>query len=207
MKNLTAYKLKPIAKKVSIFALTLLMIASCGSDNKTSSSNTNSTGTSPIGSGNPILIDPGTPQHATWSNLKGQITCPMGRAADMAFIANPNTGELTQGQVAGTSQSTYFGKSTHGDLMFIDRLTDSTGQTAYNIVLSYCVYQDSYAQYIGPNAGMTNFVAHGISLGPDKGCPSRNITTGNVQFISPNFDTYVPYNIHYQPITLGNECF
>jgi len=219
MKTFTYYKCKSIAKKIGVLGLTTLMIASCGSkDNKTSNANGNPLNV-PVNT-SPIFGDPnsgvGAQDLNTWTNLKNQTNCQQGRMQDLTFTVSSQgnyygggsvSGQLQQGQTNGSSQGTFYGRSGQGDLMFVSRVTTGSSQLSYNVVLSYCIYQDYIAQYIGPNAGMSNFQLQNMQLTQSSSCSSGNVTSAVVGFISPNYSQqqYVP--IQYGPVSNGQQCF
>ena len=223
MKTFTYYKCKSIAKKIGVLGLTALMIASCGSDNenKTDTSATGNPFNAPSGTSD-VFINPNTGVNSqdlsTWNNLKNQTNCPQGRMQDLTFTVSAQnnyyggysssvSGTMQQGQVSGTSQGSYYGRSGQGDLMFVSKVSTGSNQAAYNIVLSYCIYQDYIAQYIGPNAGMTNFVVQNMQLSQSTNCSAGSVTSAVVGFISPNYsqNQYVP--IQYAPVANSNQCF
>jgi hypothetical protein len=223
MKTFTYYKCKSVAKKIGVLGLTALMIASCGSDNdnKTNTA-TNGVTNVPVGT-SPIFGNPntgiGSQDLSTWNNLKNQTNCQQGRMEDLTFTVTGSqgyygggysssvSGTLQQGQATGTSQGSFYGKSGQGDLIFVSRVSTGSNQLSYNVVLSYCIYQDYVAQYIGPNAGMQNFIVQNMQLTQSNSCASGNVTSAVVGFISPNYSQqqYVP--IQYGPVSNGYQCY
>lgn len=207
MKAFNKLKLKSIGRKLSVLGMTAMLVASCGSDK-------NEAKPSPTAPGIPVGTSPvfGNGSNSNdinvWNNLKSQTNCAQGRMQDQTFqLQQANSGSaisgwLQSGSVSGTSQGSYYGKSANGDLVFVSKVVNGN-QLAYNVVLSFCQFNDGIAQYIGPNAGMSNFYVNQLYLNNSGSCATGAVSNGQVGFYSPQFGGYVPINV----ASAGINCY
>ncbi len=219
MKTFNSFKLKSIGRKLSVLGVTALLAASCGSDKNEAGpapvAPPNNTGVVNVPSGtSPIFGDTnaGGSSNAlnVWNQLKSQTNCAQGRMQDMTFQLQQNasgtsgavSGWLQSGSVSGSSQGSYYGKSVNGDLVFVSKVA-SGNQLAYNVVVSFCQFNDGIAEYIGPNSGMSNFYVNQLYLNNNGSCATGAVSNGQVGFYSPTFGSYVPINF----ASAGINCY
>lgn len=213
MKTFNSIKLKSIGRKLSVLGITALLAASCGSDkNKAGPASSVAPGV-PVGT-SPVFTNPTTGGTSNdlnvWNNLKSQTNCSQGRMQDMTFTLQQGTtgtsstisGWLQSGSVSGTSQGSYYGKSANGDLVFVSKVANGN-QLGFNVVVSFCQFNDGIAQYIGPNAGMSNFYVNQLYLNNIGSCATGAVSNGQVGFYSPAFGGYVPINV----ASAGINCY
>jgi|GEM_PF-609544 len=210
MKTLSKQQMKSVGRKIVLFSIAAVLATSCGSDDNKNETNSAVSGTN-VGNNSPIFGNPntggGSGNLQQWESLKSQTQCQQGRMTDQTFTVqgqnyggyygygyttgqnSPDVvnGQMASGSVSGTTQGVYYGKSCNGDLIFISKVTNGN-QVAYNIATSFCNYGDHYGQYIGDNAGMTNFSAMNVQLN------NGNVSSGIIQFASPAYGQYVPVN-------------
>lgn len=200
MKAFKSTKLKSIGRKLSVLGITALLAVSCGSDKNETSPSTAAVPGVPSGT-SPVFGSNGNDLNY-WNQLKSQINCDMnqGRMQDLTFSAQSN-GYLQQGATSGTNQGSYYGQTENGDLVYVSKVMNGN-QLAYNVVLSYCIYRDQTAEYIGPNAGMSNFVVQQISLNNNGTCGTGAVTNAWISFYSQRIG-----QVSLQYASAGQNCY
>lgn len=198
MKTFNAFKFRAMRRKLGLMLVASALMASCGSnsnDSKSSTSSTPVTTTTTTGTGT-IPYDPtyggSSNLGQEWSNLKSSMNCSQGRMADLSFTASSANGygpygPLQTGAVSGSSQGSYFGKNCNGDLILVNKVVTGSA-LAYNVVVSFCTFNDGYYEYIGPNAGMNNFtITSPLQLTNNNYNVVGQVMSGTIAFNSQNY--------------------
>lgn len=202
-------KLKTIGRNLGVLSVTALMLASCGSKDENKAAPAPSTNTSTnLG---PVFNNPGAQNDGNlWNSLKSQVSCSQGRMSDLSLrmnqvsnsYGNSVSGYLESGTVSGNSTGSYYGKSPNGDVIYVSKVTDGNS-LVYNVVISFCNYNDGQYNYIGDGAGMTNFFLQNVTLNNGSNCATGAVTDGYVGFYSPAAQSYVPIRF----VSAGINCY
>ena len=211
---------KSFIKKFVPIALTALMLVSCGKDteNQIVATETNPT-TNPDGyypqypnsqPTSPVIVESNSQYH--WDNLKSQNACPYGntRMQDLSYTLQAGahqaqiSGSLQAGNISGTLSQTFSGMNIGTkDLLFIAQVSNGS-QVAYNVVVSLCSWSTPYGQeFIGPNAGLTNFNLHYMTLSQSTNCPTGKILDGWLSFTSQTYGGSIP--TRFAPVS--SSCY
>ena len=206
MKPFSYFKWRSFLKKTLILGVASALVVGCGSDKKNEAEDTNNNnnvnGTSPIFNGNNNV---GQNAAQYWNQLKSQYQCSNGgRMEDMTFTLQGQgyggsiQGALQNGASGGSVSATYAGVNLGTrDLVFITQM--SGGQ--YNVVLSLCTWSGNFGygypqqgntEFIGPNAGMSNFRVDYMTLSNSYNCPAGKVLDGWVTFYSQTYGGEIP---------------
>ncbi len=206
MEALNKQKSRRIIKSIIALSMTALLFTSCGKDTENeivaNDSNSNTS---------PIFVGVGTGATDFWNNLKSQNACPQGssRMADKPFNMQGSangaqiSGSLQSGNTSGTVTQTYTGMNAGTkDLVFIAQVNNGN-QISYNVVVSLCRWNNGYVEYIGDNAGLSNFGIQYMSLSNSTNCPTGEIMDGWLTFSSQTYGSSIPTRIS----TVSSSCY
>lgn len=195
--------LMPFTRKVAVIGLTSLLLIACGSDNKTNSNN-HGPNLPPTNSPTPDLPPasdmPGNVE-SDMSYLKQNYQCEQGqRMPDIRMsvtqFTNSNTtiqGQFQSGFVEGRHSASYAGAN-YGtrDLIFVTKVSDGSGNVAFNFTLSLCPQKNagSGADIIGPNTQYQSMeMIQGFTLDHDVACALGNVDVGGIRFQTDSHPT------------------
>jgi hypothetical protein len=206
MEALNKQKSRRIIKSIIALSMTALLFTSCGKDteNEIVANDTNTVT-------NPVIIGVGTGANDFWNTLKSQNACPQGssRMADMPFNMQGSAygaqiaGSLQPGNSSGTINQTYTGMNQGTkDLLFIAQVNNGN-QISYNVVVSLCRWNNGYVEYIGDNAGLSNFGIQYMSLSNSSNCPTGEIMDGWLTFSSQTYGGSIPTRFS----TISSSCY
>lgn len=207
MKTFKQLKWRSTAKKIAMMALSTTLFVGCGSDKDNTVQNQGPSGTSTVVNNS---VGANIVQNQSWNTLKSQYQCATSRMNDLNFTlagqANSYSigGQLNDGYTHGNISSQYIGVN-YGtkDLLLIQKV-DNGGAVSYNVTLSFCVYgsqqqyyypnqpQQAATEFIGPNAGMSNFQLNYASLGNNTYCGFNSVLDAYVTFYSQGYNGNIP---------------
>ena len=178
--------------------LVLLMTVACDKQNNVSSNQIPPSGG--IGGSNPAGAYP-VPNAQTSQlieSFKGSNPCQTGaRLPDMVFSLPVSfSGNLTKlegqfmpGSVGGVVSNVYLGLSYYKDLLMVQKVTNGTQVTGYNVILSMC----PFPPLLVPGRALSNFQAPmGINLIDSVGCGIGAATASLTRMDVAAFQTYQP---------------
>lgn len=163
----------------SILALsTLMILASCGGDNKSSTSgskNVNWTGQSVSPQNTPSSIN------SLYNQLSSALPCKTGQrlstiqqfsiqGGQNSYYNSQNrlSGNFNTGTISGTTGQLYMGVSTFNDIMIISEMTNGNSVVGHNVYLSMCASQNLIIE----GRTLSAFQApNGIVLDKNTSCP------------------------------------
>lgn len=201
MKPFNYFKWRSFLKKTLILGMASALVVGCGSDKKNEADDANN---SVVNGTSPVFGNTNVGQSAAnyWNQLKSQYQCSNGgRMQDLTFVLQGQSnggsiaGALQSGSAGGSVSATYTGVNLGTkDLVFLTQM--SSGQ--FNVVLSLCTWSGSYGygygntEFIGPNAGMTNFRVDYMTLSNSYNCPTGKVLDGWVTFFSQTYGGDIP---------------
>jgi hypothetical protein len=182
-----------------LFALFIFTI-SCGNDNVIDTSQVPSSGGGGTSTG-----QIGTLNSNNLATMYAKYPCSGGRIAEMYFTstsASINGSNIQANWQTGTTngslvdKSRYVGFSSYNDIMVFEKVSTSSGTTAFNIILSFC----EFSSLLTPGRSYSNFTTpSGISVADNLNCSTNNIISSNTML------TAAPYGS--APSTYVNTIF
>ena len=176
--------------KLLIITFTLGLIG-CGNDNVVDTSNMSS------GGGTSSSGQIGTLSSDNLASLYALTPCSGGaRMSEMYFTATNATvngstinANWQDGQTSGSlvDKSRYVGFSTFNDIMILEKVTTSSGTSAFNLIVSFCESQPLLIQ----GRSYSNFMTeNGITIGDNLSCSTGNILASSTMLSAAPYNTY-----------------